>query len=59
MDGSLSPNDELTLDPGRAAVVMSDVRDLLSDLRRLEEVETFELEPVTNAKRWWLDDTPE
>lgn len=59
MDGSLSPNDELIHDPGRAAVVMSDVRDLLSDLRRLEEVETFELEPVTNAKRWWLDDTPE
>lgn len=48
-------DEELRVAPDRRDAIAESTRALLADLRALEILETLDLEPVTNAKRWWLD----
>ncbi len=48
-------DEELRLDRERIIYLAPKLSAVLRSLRHLEELETFDLEPMTNAERWWLD----
>jgi hypothetical protein len=51
-----SDQEELTLSDERMAILEPKLRALLTGIKGLERLESFELEPMTNARRWWRDD---
>jgi hypothetical protein len=58
-ENSLPTDEELVLSPERWTVVEPRLKAFLAGLRELERLESFDDEPLTNARRWWLDDDTE